>query len=50
MVDPRSEEEMARQIGATTIHVDSSHVVMLSHPREVAAAIIEAASKVRDPS
>lgn len=47
MIDPRAEEAMARQIGATTTHVDSSHVVMLSHPGAVAAAIIAAASKVQ---
>jgi hypothetical protein len=33
MIDPRAEEAMAKQIGATTIHVDSSHVAMLSHPK-----------------
>jgi len=47
MIDPRAEEAMARQIGATTIHVDSSHVAMLSQPNAVAAAIIAAANKVR---
>ncbi|MDR3099879.1 MAG: alpha/beta hydrolase [Paraburkholderia sp.] len=47
MIDPRAEEAMARQIGATTTHVDSSHVAMLSHPRAVADAIISAASKVQ---
>ena len=46
MIDPRAEEAMAREIGATTIHVDSSHVAMLSHPKAVADAIIAAASKV----
>lgn len=47
MIDPRAEEAMATQIGATTTHVDSSHVVMLSHPQAVAAAIIAAATKVQ---
>jgi pimeloyl-ACP methyl ester carboxylesterase len=46
MIDPRAEEAMAKGIGATTIHVDSSHVAMLSHPKAVADAIIAAASKV----
>ena len=45
MIDPRAEEAMAREIGATTIHVDSSHVAMLSHPKAVADAIFAAASK-----
>ena len=46
MIDPRAEEAMARQIGATTTHVNSSHVPMLSQPKAVADAIIAAASKV----
>jgi len=37
--------KMAKQIGATTVNVDSSHVPMLSKPQEVAAAIISAASR-----
>ncbi|PRZ53343.1 hypothetical protein BX589_11025 [Paraburkholderia fungorum] len=45
MIDPRAEDAMAKKIGATTIHVDSSHVAMLSHPKAVADAIIAAASK-----
>lgn len=47
MIDPRAEEAMATQIGATTIHVDSSHVAMLSQPKAIAAAIIAAARKVQ---
>lgn len=47
MIDPQDEAAMAKQIGATTIHVDSSHVAMLSHPKAVAAAIIAAASKIQ---
>lgn len=47
MIDPRAEEAMATQIGVTTTHADSSHVVMLSHPQAVAAAIIAAATKVQ---
>lgn len=45
MIDPRAEEAMAKQIGATTTHVNSSHVPMLSQPKAVADAIIAAASK-----
>ncbi|RDK02629.1 alpha/beta fold hydrolase [Paraburkholderia lacunae] len=47
MIDPHAEEAMAKQIGATTTHVDSSHVPMLSQPKAVADAIIAAASKVQ---
>ncbi|MEX3812624.1 alpha/beta fold hydrolase [Paraburkholderia sp. BR13439] len=46
MIDPHAEEAMAKQIGATTTHVNSSHVPMLSQPKAVADAIIAAASKV----
>lgn len=47
MINPRSEAAMATKIGATTIHVDSSHVAMVSHPDLVADAIIAAAKKVQ---
>jgi len=45
MIDPRLQEAMAAQIGATVTRVDASHVVMLSQPKAVADAIIAAASK-----
>jgi hypothetical protein len=47
MIDPRAEEAMGKQIGATTINVGSSHAAVLSHPAAVADAIIAAASKVQ---
>jgi pimeloyl-ACP methyl ester carboxylesterase len=47
MIDPRMQQAMASQIGATEVKVDSSHVAMLSQPRAVADAIIAAAEKVK---
>lgn len=47
MIDPRLQEAMASQIGATVTRVSASHVAMLSQPKAVADAIIAAASKVR---
>jgi pimeloyl-ACP methyl ester carboxylesterase len=43
MIGTDFQMKMAKQIGATTVKVDSSHVPMLSKPQEVAAAIISAA-------
>jgi len=37
---------MARRAGGTTVEIESSHAVMLTHPREVAAFIEKAASAV----
>lgn len=39
--------KLAKQIGATTVDVDASHVPMLSKPEEVAAAIISAARQAK---
>lgn len=44
MIPPDFEESEADQIGATTITIFASHVVMISHPEEVASFIREAAS------
>ena len=44
MIAPEHEASMARQMKATATTLPSSHVVMLSHPREVAAVIEQAAS------
>lgn len=44
MIAPEHEASMARQIKATTTTLPSSHVVMLSHPREVAQVIEDAAT------
>ncbi|MDR8397944.1 MULTISPECIES: hypothetical protein [Paraburkholderia] len=43
MIPAPLQAAMAQQIGATVVKVDASHVVMLSQPAEVAAAIITAA-------
>lgn len=47
MIDPRLQEAMAKQIGATVAHADASHAVLLSQPAAVADAIISAARKVQ---
>jgi pimeloyl-ACP methyl ester carboxylesterase len=46
-IQPSLERAMASKIGATTIAIDSSHVVMLSHPQEVTQVIVEAAEALR---
>lgn len=43
MIDPKLQAAMARQINAKVTKVRSSHVAMVSKPREVAAVILEAA-------
>jgi pimeloyl-ACP methyl ester carboxylesterase len=43
MIAPEQEKSMAKQINATTTILPSSHVVMLSHPKEVARVIEDAA-------
>jgi uncharacterized protein (TIGR02246 family) len=43
MISPEQEESMAKQIKAKTIILPASHAVMLSHPKEVAKVIEEAA-------
>jgi pimeloyl-ACP methyl ester carboxylesterase len=45
MIDPKLEAKIAEQMHATTIHISSSHVPMLSHPTEVANFIAAAAGK-----
>ena len=47
MIDPGQEASMAKQINATTTTIPSSHVVMLSHPKEVATVIEEAATSAK---
>ena len=39
VIPPEAERQFAQRMGATTIEVDSSHVVMISHPDEVTALI-----------
>jgi pimeloyl-ACP methyl ester carboxylesterase len=43
MIAPEQEAAMAQGIGATTSRLPSSHAVMVSHPKEVANVIVEAA-------
>lgn len=43
IIPPEAERAMARRAGATTVVVDSSHVAMMSHPKEVTALIRRAA-------
>jgi pimeloyl-ACP methyl ester carboxylesterase len=42
MIAPEQEKSMAKQMNATTTVLPSSHVVMLSHPKEVAKVIEDA--------
>jgi pimeloyl-ACP methyl ester carboxylesterase len=42
-IDPGLERYMAKRMGATTIELASSHVSLLSHPREIADLILAAA-------
>lgn len=44
MIAPEQEKSMAKQMNATTTVLPSSHVAMLSHPREVAKVIEDAAA------
>ena len=46
MIPPTFQRAFAKRAGATTMEIDSSHAVMLSHPREV-AAFIETASRTK---
>jgi pimeloyl-ACP methyl ester carboxylesterase len=44
-ISPKLEAAQAKRIGATTITVRSSHVIMLAQPAKVAGVILDAASK-----
>lgn len=46
MIPPQFQDMMAKHIGAHVVDVKSSHVAMLSHPKEVASAIVAAAKSV----
>jgi pimeloyl-ACP methyl ester carboxylesterase len=48
MIPPSLERDEAKAIHAKTTFLPSSHVVMLSHPKEVAGVIIEAAESITD--
>jgi pimeloyl-ACP methyl ester carboxylesterase len=47
IINPELQLSMAARINATVKTVASSHVVMLSHPREVADVIVDAAASVQ---
>ncbi len=47
MIDPRFQTAMSAHIKAKVTTVNASHVVMLSHPKEVADTIIAAAEAVK---
>jgi pimeloyl-ACP methyl ester carboxylesterase len=42
VIPPDAERRFAQRMGATTVEVDSSHVVMISHPDEVTTLILSA--------
>jgi pimeloyl-ACP methyl ester carboxylesterase len=44
MIPPTFQRAFAKRAGSTTVEIDSSHAVMLSHPKEVAAFIESAAT------
>jgi pimeloyl-ACP methyl ester carboxylesterase len=44
-INPDLERFMAKRMGAKTIEVKSSHVSMISHPKEITELILEAAQK-----
>ena len=44
MIPPTFQRAFAKRAGATTVEIDSSHAVMLSHPQDVAAFIESAAT------
>ncbi|WP_221391496.1 alpha/beta fold hydrolase [Dyadobacter sp. NIV53] len=46
MINPDLQRKMAKNIKATTIELNTSHVPMVSQPAKVAAFIIEAASNI----
>jgi pimeloyl-ACP methyl ester carboxylesterase len=46
VIPPDAERLFAQRMGATTVEVDSSHVVMISHPDEVTALIQSAVDAV----
>src|SRR5262249_24404304 len=43
IIQPQLQRDRAKQIGATSVEVPSSHVAMLSHPEAVARLILQAA-------
>ena len=48
-IPPDAERQFARRMGATTVEVPSSHVAMVSHPKEV-VELIESALAACQPA
>jgi hypothetical protein len=46
-LNPDLERFYAKRMGAKTSEIDGSHFVFLSHPREIARVIEEAAASVK---
>jgi pimeloyl-ACP methyl ester carboxylesterase len=46
VIPPDAERQFAKRMGATTVELDSSHVVMISHPDEVTSLILSAVDEV----
>jgi pimeloyl-ACP methyl ester carboxylesterase len=47
-IPPAAERQFAQRMGATTVEVPASHVVMVSHPQETARLILDAVASVGD--
>jgi pimeloyl-ACP methyl ester carboxylesterase len=43
-INPDLQRFMAKRMGATAIEIDSSHLSLISHPKEVADLILRAAA------
>ena len=46
-IPPDAKRLFARRMGATVVEIESSHVVMVSHPETVYNLIVEAAKAVQ---
>ncbi len=47
LIPPDAQRIMAKRAGATTVEVRSSHVAMISHPRQAVELILDAAQAIR---
>jgi pimeloyl-ACP methyl ester carboxylesterase len=47
IIPPQLQQVFAKTMKATTVHVASSHVAMMSHPQVVADAILAAVAATR---
>jgi pimeloyl-ACP methyl ester carboxylesterase len=47
MIPPSAQRAMAKRSGAKTVEIESSHAVMLAHPKDVAAFIESAAAAAK---